>query len=143
VAWFSSNDGFLERHCIMKKLVLYTLFSSLLSFTAMADTFDEVVAAIKSANAKGVATYFNSSVELTVLNSEGVYSKQQAEIILKNFLAANPPKNVTIQHKGSSAQGSKYAIAVYECQQGKFRAYIFMKDSGAGMLIHELRFEKE
>lgn len=127
----------------MKKLVLYTLFSCLVSFTAMADTFDDVVAAIKSANAKEVARYFNSSVELTVLNSEGVYSKQQAEIILKNFLAANPPKNVTVQHKGSSAQGSKYAIAVYECQQGKYRAYIFMKDSGAGMLIHELRFEKE
>lgn len=127
----------------MKKIVLYTLFSCLISFTAMADTFDDVVAAIKSANSKEVARYFNSSVELTVLNSEGVYSKQQAEIILKNFLAANPPKNVTVQHKGSSAQGSKYAIAVYECQQGKYRAYIFMKDSGAGMLIHELRFEKE
>ncbi|MES2558774.1 MAG: DUF4783 domain-containing protein [Bacteroidota bacterium] len=127
----------------MKKYVLYTLFSCLLTVNVLADTFDDVVAAIKNANAKEVARFFNSSVELTVLNSEGVYSKQQAEIILKNFLAATPPKNVTIQHKGSSAQGSKYAIAVYECQQGKYRAYIFMKDSGAGMLIHELRFEKE
>ena len=127
----------------MKKIVLYTLFSCLLSFTTVADTFEDVVNAIKNSNSKEVARYFNSSVELTVLNSEGVYSKQQAEIILRNFLAANPPKNVSVQHKGSSAQGSKYAIAVYECQQGKYRAYIFMKDSGAGMLIHELRFEKE
>jgi hypothetical protein len=127
----------------MKKYVLVTLISCFASFATFADTFDDVVAAIKNANAKEVARYFNSSVELTVLNSEGVYSKQQAEIILKNFLTANPPKNVAIQHKGSSAQGSKYAIAVYECQQGRYRAYIFMKDSGTGMLIHELRFEKE
>lgn len=127
----------------MKKYVFYTLLSCLISLSAFADNFDDVVAAIKNSNAREVAGHFNSTVELTVLNSEGVYSKQQAEIILKNFLAANPPKNVTIQHKGSSAQGSKYAIAVYECQQGKYRAYIFMKDSGAGMLIHELRFEKE
>lgn len=127
----------------MKKHLFYTLLSCLISVAALADNFDDVVTAIKNSNAREVAGHFNSTVELTVLNSEGVYSKQQAEIILKNFLAANPPKNVTIQHKGSSAQGSKYAIAVYECQQGKYRAYIFMKDSGAGMLIHELRFEKE
>lgn len=127
----------------MRKHVLQTIFAFLISFVAYADGFDDVVAAIKNSNAKEVATHFNATVELTVLNSEGVYSKQQAEIILKNFLAANPPKNITIQHKGTSAQGSKYAIAVYECQQGKYRAYIFMKDSGAGMLIHELRFEKE
>jgi hypothetical protein len=127
----------------MRKSLLYTIFLCFVFVCAYADTFDDVVVAIKGSNAKEVAKYFNSSVELTVLSNEGVYSKSQAEIILKNFLAANPPKNVTIQHKGSSAQGSKYAIAVYECQQGKYRAYIFMKDSGSGMLIHELRFEKE
>ena len=125
----------------MKKLLFF--FTLLLSFTASADTFDEVVAAIKAASSSKVALFFNSNVELTVLTSEGVYSKQQAEIIVKNFFAANAPKNVTIQHKGSSAQGAKYAIANYECAQGKYRVYIFMKDTGGKMLIHELRFEKE
>lgn len=108
-----------------------------------ADTFDDVAMAIKGANAKEVAQYFNSTVELTVLDNEGVYSKQQAEVILKNFFTANPPRSVVINHRGSSAQGSRYAIATYECQQGRFRAYIFMKDSGSGMVIQELKFEKE
>lgn len=125
----------------MKKTLFYIFI--LLQLSAAADTFDEVVMAIKSANSAEVAKYFNSNVELTILTSEGVYSKQQAEIIVKNFLNANPPKNVVIQHKGSSAQGSKYAIANYECAQGKYRVYIFMKESAGKMLIHELRFEKE
>jgi pyridoxal/pyridoxine/pyridoxamine kinase len=125
----------------MKKTLFYLLI--LLQLSAAADTFDEVVIAIKSANSAEVAKYFNSNVELTILTSEGVYSKQQAEIIVKNFFNANPPKNVVIQHKGSSAQGSKYAIANYECAQGKYRVYIFMKESAGKMLIHELRFEKE
>jgi pyridoxal/pyridoxine/pyridoxamine kinase len=125
----------------MKKTLFYVLI--LLQLSVAADTFDEVVTAIKSANSAGVAKYFNSNVELTILTSEGVYSKQQAEIIVKNFLTSNPPKNVVIQHKGSSAQGSKYAIANYECAQGKYRVYIFMKESAGKMLIHELRFEKE
>jgi len=114
-----------------------------LSFFSFADTFDDVVAAIKSANSKKVSIYFNSNVELTVLNAEGVYSKPQAEIIIKNFFTSNPPKNVVIQHKGSSAQGAKYVIASYECAQGNYRIYIFMKESASEMLIHELRFEKE
>lgn len=108
-----------------------------------ADVFDDVALALKSGNAKEVSRFFNASVELTILNDDGVYSKQQAEIVLKNFLQQNPPKLVGIQHRGASAQGAKYAIAVYECTQGKFRAYIFMKDSGNGMLIHELRIERD
>jgi hypothetical protein len=125
----------------MKKTFFYICL--LLAFTASADTFDEVAAAIKAANAAEVARYFNSNVELTILTAEGVYSKPQAEIIVKNFFAGNPPRNVVIQHRGSSAQGSKYAIANYESAQGKYRVYIFMKESAGKMLIHELRFEKE
>lgn len=125
----------------MKKNVLFILL--LVAFVVKADTFDDVVNALKQSNAKDVSKFFNSTVELTVVNTEGVYSKPQAEMILKDFFAANPPKTVTIQHRGSSSQGSKYAIANYTTAQGKYRVYIFMKESAGGMLIHELRFEKE
>lgn len=141
MAWFSlffahSKIDFMRRRI----LVLLLIISSLNVF---ADTFDEVAAAIKNTNIKEISKYFNTSIELTVLENEGVYSKPQAELILRNFFAQNPPVAVTINHRGSSAQGSKYAIATYECSKGKFRAYIFMKDSGSGMMIQELRFEKE
>jgi hypothetical protein len=109
----------------------------------LADGFDEIVNALKSNNAKEVSKFLNSTVELTINDNEGVYSKQQAEMMIKNFLINNQPKNITIQHRGSSGQSAKYAIANYETAQGKFRVYIFMKNSGSGMLVHEMRFEKE
>lgn len=108
-----------------------------------ADGFDDIVTALKNSNAKEVSKFFNGNVELTINDNEGVYSKQQAEMMIKNFLVNNQPKNITIQHRGSSGQSAKYAIANYETAQGKFRVYIFMKDSGGGMLVHEMRFEKE
>ena len=114
-----------------------------LSLSVYADTFDDVALAIKNSNTKDISKFFNSTVELTILDNEGVYSKPQAEVILKNFFAQNPPMSVTINHRGSSAQGSKYAIANYEYQKGKYRVYIFMKESPTGILIQELRFEKE
>ena len=128
----------------MKKIAHFLLLSFLFTvIVAKADIFDDVLSALKAGNTKQLSTYFNNSVELTVPGSEGVYSKQQAEIILKNFFAQNPAANVTRQHDGSSAQGAKYAIAVYESAKSTYRAYIFMKDSGSGFKIHELRFEKQ
>ena len=109
----------------------------------LADSFDDIITALKSANAKEVSKFFNNTVELTINDNEGVYSKQQAEMMVKNFLANNQPKNVVIQHRGSSGQSAKFAIVNYETNQGKFRVYVFMKDNGSGMLIHEMRFEKE
>jgi hypothetical protein len=130
------------RYGMLKKITLSLL--TLVSLTAMrADIFDTVVQTLKSGQAKEVAKYFNTNVALTMLNDEGIYSKQQAEVIMKNFFSQNPPKNVTIQHRGASAGGAKFAVAIYECAQGNFRAYIFMKDAGNGMLIHELRIEKD
>jgi len=119
--------------------VLFLLFS----VSLYADTFDDVAIAIKNSNTKEISKYFNSTVELTILENEGVYSKPQAEVMLKNFFTQNPTTSVSINHRGSSAQGSKYAIAIYECQKGKYRVYIFIKESQTGSIIQELRFEKE
>jgi len=119
--------------------ILFLLFS----LSVFADSFDDVALAIKNSNTKDIIKYFNTTVELTILENEGVYSKPQAEVILKNFFSQNSPLNVTVNHRGSSAQGSKYAIASYDCAKGKYRVYIFMKESSSGMMIQELRFEKE
>jgi Domain of unknown function (DUF4783) len=126
---------------ILKKYlsVLFLFFT----ISVFADTFDDVALAIKNSNQKEVSKYFNQTVELTILDNEGVYSKPQAEVMLKNFFAQNPPTNVAINHRGSSTQGAKYATAIYEYSKGKFRIYIYMKESTSGMMIQELRIEKE
>jgi len=125
----------------LKFSLLIAALTAVMSVSA--DTFDDVANALKSGNAKEVVNFFNTNVALTILTEEGLYSKPQAEIMLRNFFAQRPPKNVTIQHRGSSAQGARYAVAVYECNEGRYRAYMFMKNAGNGMLIHELRIEKE
>lgn len=127
----------------MKKifLILISLFS--LSASVIADPFDDMVQSMKNAQTGGITKFFSGSVELTLLENEGIYSKQQSEQMLKNFFAQHPPKNVNIQHKGSSAQGAKYAIVTYEASNGKFRTYIFMKDNGQGLQVNEFRIERE
>ncbi len=115
----------------------------LLPLSVWADGFDDLMLAMKNGQAAGITKFFNNNVELTLLDNEGIYSKLQAEQMLKNFFIQHPPKTVNIQHRGSSAQGAKYAIAIYEATNGKFRTYIFMKDNGNGLQVNEFRIERE
>lgn len=120
------------------------LVALLLSPTLLyADIFDDLALAFKSGNAKEIAKYFNSNVELTTPTSDDVYSKAQAEMLLKDFFAKYQPRNFVISHRGSSTEGSRFAIAYYECAQGKFRVNIYIRESAGKALIQELRFEKE
>lgn len=127
----------------MKKFLYVFISMQLIAFVAKADSFDDMMEAMKNAQTTRITKFFSNSVELTLLENEGIYSRQQSEQLLKNFFAQHPPKNVNLQHKGSSAQGAKYAIITYEATNGKFRTYIFMKDNGQGLQVNEFRIERE
>ena len=61
---------------------------------------DEIFSAIKAGNSKVLAKYFNSNVELVILDKDGVYSKTQAELIVREFFAKNIPSNLVKRHEG-------------------------------------------
>ena len=126
------------------KVILLILLMLPASLIANADIFEDIGSAIRSGNAKEVGKYFNSSVDLTIMNQDDVYSRAQAEVILRDFLSKNTPKAFSIIHQGTSKEGARYAIGSLQTSQGNsFRTYIFVKPVGGQFLIHELRFEKE
>jgi hypothetical protein len=110
---------------------------------AAQDLFEQLGSAIRSGDARTIAHYFNGNVDLTIVNQEEVYSKAQAEMVLKDFFSKNTPKNFSIIHQGVSKEGNKYAIGTLTTTQGSnFRTYFFVKESGGSAFIQELRFEK-
>ena len=108
------------------------------------DIYDDISNAIKSGNSNAIANYFSSTVDLTILSVEDVYSKAQAEIILKDFFSKNTPKSFSILHKGTSKEGAMYGIGSLITEQGKsYRCYFYLKQNDRKFFIQELRFEKE
>ena len=99
-----------------------------------------IVNAIKNGNAKELAGYFNSSIELTLLSKEDIYSKEQAEIILKNFFQTHVPVSFTLLHEGGK-ESSKYAIGNLKTGNGNFRVTILLKSQNNQLYIHQLRIE--
>ena len=127
----------------LKRIGVMIFAFCMFTLVAKADIFDDVAGAIRSGNANAVSKYFASSIELKTVDKSNVYSKNQAELVLKEFFQNNPPRTFTVIHRGSSAKGARYAIGTLETAQGSFRVYLYITEAAGQLLIQELSFEKE
>ncbi len=128
----------------MKFISTFLLFISIITSVVAVDTYDEIASAIRSGDAKQVATYFNPKVDLTIANQEDMYSKAQAELLVKDFFSKNQPKTFTLVHKGSSKEGTLFAVGTLTCANGKtFRTSFVIKTVQGKNMIQELRLESQ
>jgi Domain of unknown function (DUF4783) len=125
------------------KYYLLILIASITAFAFTLDVIDDISTAIRSGNPKNISKYFIEHIDLKVIEQEDVYSKQQAEMILKDFFAKHPVKTFTIAHKSAPKGGSQYIIGTLETGNGKFRTYFLIKTVGAETLIQQFRIETE
>ncbi len=102
----------------------------------------EITKTIQNANADNFSQYFNSKIELVLAEKSGVFSKEQAELIIDNFFSSHPPKKFNIIHEGIR-QSSSFAIGKYYTEKGIYRFYFLTKHTDNKTYIHQLRIEKE
>ncbi len=103
---------------------------------------DKVVQAVKQGNAAGLSSYLNSRIELVLPGESGVFSKEQAHFILKNFFDKNKVTSFQVLHHGSR-QNATFAIGQYKCPSENYRMYFLVKNSNNKPLIHQIRIEKQ
>jgi len=125
-------------------IVTLTLFLVSFEMKQQVAVPDEIYAAIKAGNSKVLAKYFNTNVELVILEKEGVYSKTQAELILRDFFTRNIPNNLVKQHEGKSGkEATKYVICTLNTSKGQYRVYFVMKSNNGEFTIHQFRIEND
>jgi hypothetical protein len=100
----------------------------------------DIVLSFKAGNAAELAKHFHTNVELIILEEEDVYSKSQAEQIIRKFFADHKPSGFRVIHEGEKG---RYAIGSLETSKATYRVYILMKDQENTPLIHQLRIEEE
>lgn len=106
---------------------------------------DGIYSALKVGNSKELAKYFNGNIELVILDKEGVYSKSQAELILKDFFAKNElltPNGFMKVHEGGK-DVSKFIIGTLYTVKGRYRVYLVVKNIDNVVAIHQLRIEDD
>ncbi len=139
------------KRCNMKyrffSLLILVILAGIPFFSAIgqsAGITEKIIASIKKADATGLSAYFNSTIDLEVGETDGNFSKKQAEVILRDFFGKHPVQSFSVNHNGSSNDGSQYMIGSYSCKSNKkFRVYILLKNSNSNLLITQLQFEED
>ncbi len=127
----------------MKIKLLFAPVVLLFFATPLFNISDDIAAAFRSGEAKQVSKYMGENVDIVIGDKEEVYSRSQAELILKDFFSKNAPKSFNVVHNGVSKNGSKFAIGKLVTGKGSFKVTWFIKKENTAFFIHQLRIEPE
>jgi hypothetical protein len=102
----------------------------------------EIIKALRTGDANKLSPWFNTSVQLIILDKENVYSRSQATMIMKDFFKKHPPKDFTIIHEGGKPK-AHFAIGLLKTSGQTYRIYLLIKPGNNKSVIQQLRIEKE
>ena len=129
----------------MKKaglLFLFCLFSVLgQASNTGGDVVDDISRLFKEANTKELSKYFSTTVSMSLLKDEGVYSKVQAEIVLRDFFGRHNPQEVSLVHRLDSNPNFKYVVLQLKTGKQHFRISYKIVSEGSIYRMTELRIE--
>lgn len=126
----------------MKRLVFPILLLATAPFAMAQEAVkDKVVEAMKQGNSRELAAHFIPNIDLTVKDNSDVYSKAQAEQILRKFFNDHPPVDLVIEHSGVSKFGDQYFIGILRTRSGYFRVTFFLKRTETEHQVKQLRIE--
>lgn len=102
---------------------------------------NEISQALATGNAAGLSRHFHASIDLTIQDREGTYSRAQAQQIVQDFFNHQRPSAFNVSHVGQSADGSNYVIGHLTTSRQTFRVYMLFKTLGGKEGIQTLRFD--
>jgi Domain of unknown function (DUF4783) len=136
----------IEMKLYVKKLILL-VSCTLVFFAGRAQSglspIEDMVNAMKTNRVADMAKYFDNFVPITINNSQVLYSRNQAEVVLKDFFDKNNPSGITVMDNGSPDPTSKFCIGSFTTPAGvKYSFYILMRLKGS-FVVQDLRLNKE
>jgi len=101
----------------------------------------EIQKSFTSGDSKKLASFFDQNVELLLLNKGNVYSKAQAELIMKDFFIKHTPKSFVIENEDID-KPSKFAIALLHTEHNGFRVFIAYHYTNHKYFINQMIISK-
>lgn len=128
----------------MKLLCLFIPFVlSFFVFATPADVIDRTAELLKDGNVHELAATFSSTIEITIMNDQNVYSSSQAEQVLTEFFKRCQPKSAKVLHRITSNVNYRYAVIIVNTTNGTYRTCVALKNVHGKFEVNELRIEIE
>ena len=128
------------------KLIKFTFIIFALAFLiqeSKSQSFpQEIVKATQQGDANNLASHFNDKIELILPERSGVFSKEQAQFIMRDFFNDHKPTSFQVNHEGVR-DNSAYVIGRYVCSKDQFRFYFLTKNVDNKTVIIQIRVDKQ
>ena len=123
---------------------LYAFLTSILiSLSVQGDIpYAGIEKAFSSNNASEVAGYGKEKLIMNIMGKEGVYSRSQAGLVIKDFFTKKPGGSFKFIFKSKESRDGSFAIGTYDCKGESFRVTIHFKKEGSDYRIESLTIEK-
>jgi len=113
----------------MKKallLSLIVLFFGSVQSQSNNQLFSDIADSFRQNDDKRLSNKFAQTLDLTIGDTDGTYSKQHASVLIKKFFTKHHISSFTIKHQGSSNNKTHYAVCYLESGDARWRVYILL-----------------
>ncbi len=138
----------MENYCFMFNRSIWSVF---LTFTLLLSSNNILSAqeyanvwsrALKLENVEEIAKYFDNRVEVSIFDKENIFSKEQAQIVLKDFFSKCVVSGFEMIHNGTSVASTKYYIGLLQTDIGTIRTYLLVREEKGKAIIQEIHFDE-
>lgn len=122
--------------------LLYVIFTSIMLSMTSGVPYAEIEQAFEKNSSADIARLSKDKVLINIMGKEGVYSKSQAGLVLKDFFQKNPGNSFDFFFKGKESNEGTFAIGKYTSRTGEFRVTIHFKNISGVFRIESLTIER-
>lgn len=108
-----------------------------------AGVVDKIAQAIRNGDADELSKEIGNTVEVALPGNEGIFSKAQAGMILRDFFNKYAPVSFTVNQKGNSTAGSQFLIGTYKSRGQVFNVYVLLKQAEGQLQVQQIHFEND
>ena len=124
-------------------LILFFLFWFSPSVESVSvSQIDPIISAIQDGSSSELARFFNPTISLNINGQQGEYSRNQAEIVLKDFFKKNPPLDFSLVFKNENQSSVSTYIGEYASGQSSYKVFIKVSQAESSFRIYGLDFVK-
>lgn len=119
------------------------LFSGFMFADSPTKVPSQITKAIYSGNSDELSEFFNSNLELVMLDKSDICTKKQAKLIVKDFFDSNKPESFQITYEGLQSGVIHVMGELATNSEKKFNVYFLVENSNAQVVITQFKIEEQ
>lgn len=110
--------------------------------TGSEPSIEALVIALNEGDSHELAKFFDSSISLSINGQQADYSKNQAELVLKDFFRKNPPMGFQVIFQSDNNPNLSTYIGEYHSNQSVMKVFIKAINQASKLRVYSLEFVK-